>query len=142
MFPIAGTKQGSQPEMTSITVAQVLEAVADDESISILKHISQKGGRSGEIRDALKLTRKKYYARLYKLNQCGLVRKKDEKYVLSTFGKVVLDMENNIETALNNYWKIKALDSLRLMSDIPADEHKKLVDSLLPDNEIKKILAA
>jgi predicted transcriptional regulator len=111
-------------------VPAVLGAIADDASLELFKLIAGTSASSEVLRSKITLTRKQYYSRLYRLTQSGLVRRRDNAY----------DAQAMIESALENYWRIKAIDSLG-GSEIPAEEHKKLVESLIPDKGIKDILA-
>jgi hypothetical protein len=48
-----------------------------------------------------------------------------------------------IEGALNDYWKLKAIDSLETSinsSGLPDDERKKILDTLIDNRHIKEIL--
>jgi predicted transcriptional regulator len=66
----------------------------------------------------MKITRKQYYSRLFKLVQSGLVKRKENKYFLTSLGMVMYDAQKTIENALNNYWKIRAVDSLGIADGI------------------------
>jgi hypothetical protein len=53
---------------------------------------------------------------------------------------VVYDAQTIIEKAVNNYWKLKAVDSLEMSEDLPKEERLKLIDNLLDNKDIKEIL--
>lgn len=122
-----------------LKVSSVLGAIADDASLELFKLIASTNASSEVLRSKITLTRKQYYSRLYRLTQSGLVKRKDNAYYLTTLGKVLFDAQAIIKSALENYWRIKAIDSLG-SGDIPAEEQKKLVESLIQDKEIKGIL--
>jgi predicted transcriptional regulator len=124
--------------MDHIKTSAVLEAVSDDASLELLKLVALTKGSSDVLRSKMNITRKQYYSRLFKLVKCGLIKRQDSKYFLTTLGKVMYDAQATIESALNNYWKIKAIDSLQ---GIPVQEQKRLLDTLIQDQEIKNILA-
>jgi hypothetical protein len=42
--------------------------------------------------------------------------------------------------AVENHWKLKAIDSVEASSHLPAEERKKLIDNLLDNQEIKDLL--
>ena len=69
-----------------------------------------------------------------------LVRKNGRNY-RTTFGKVVYYTLMTIENAFVNYYKLKAIDSIGLSYDIPQEEHKKIIDNLITDPEIRQILS-
>jgi predicted transcriptional regulator len=118
----------------------VLAAISDKESLELFRYIASKNGDSDRLRTETNLTRKQYYSRLSRMTKAGLVRRKNGKHYLTAFGKVVYDAETTIEKAINNYWKLKAIDSLELSDELPKEERIKLIDNLLDNNDIKEIL--
>jgi len=88
-----------------------------------------------------KLSRKQYYSRMSSLMEAGLIKRKQGKYTLTAFGKVVYDIiQIKLENAVNNYWKLKAIDLLEMSNNLPLEERKKLVNELIGNQEIKDIL--
>jgi predicted transcriptional regulator len=128
-------------QMKAPKVAEVLSAVSDDSSLELFKLIAQSNCSSIDLKSKTHLTRKQYYSRLNRLTKCGLVRRMDKVYSLTTLGKVLFDAETTIEDALGNFWRIKAIDSLEASEDIPAEEQRRLIEALLKDGDIKTILA-
>jgi len=118
----------------------MLRVISDDLSFDLFKLIARKGGTTEELKSMSNLTHKQYYSRLFRLVQTGLIKKKDNKYCLTALGKVLYDTQLTIEIALNSYWKIKAIDSLEISDGLPKEEHNKIVESLIEDKEIKRIL--
>jgi len=70
----------------------------------------------------------------------GLVKKEKGRYLLTEFGRVIysaqLDFEAKLEAALDNYWKLKAIDSLHSASE----ERRTVISWLIDDQETKDIL--
>jgi predicted transcriptional regulator len=126
--------------MGPVKMSSVLEAISDDASLELFKLVAQKGGTSQVLRSNMKITRKQYYSRLFKLVKFGLVKRNDNQYFLTTLGKVMYDAQTTIENALRDYWKIKAVDSLGIVDGIPDEEKKKLIETLINNQEIKNIL--
>jgi predicted transcriptional regulator len=122
-------------------LAEVLKTISDDESIKLFTSIASKDSDSKSLRAKTKLTRKQYYSRMSRLIKTGLIKRKSGKHTLTTFGKVVYHAQITIENATNYYWNLKAIDSLEMSNDLPAEERKKLVDNLIENNGIKEILA-
>lgn len=88
----------------------------------------------------MKITRKQYYSRLFKLAQSGLICRRDNRYCLTNLGRVMYDAQETIEKALNSYWKLKAIDSFKVAQGIPQEEQKRLIEALIQEQEIKSIL--
>lgn len=69
-----------------------------------------------------------------------MVKRKNKKHFLTAFGKIVYDAHITIKKAAENDYKLRAIDSMDLSSDITKYERSKLIDSLLDDKKIKEIL--
>ena len=124
----------------SQTKASVLRTIADDKSLELFKTIAQGTIDSESLKSRTKLTRKQYYSRLSRITKAGLVRKKSGKYLLTAFGKIVIDAQTTVENALTSYWKLRAIDSLEMSNELPKEEQQKLIDTLLDNQELKGIL--
>src|SRR4051794_27485993 len=95
------------------SAANIFSAVSDDKSLLLFNTIAVSNSEStGMLLTRLNLTRKQYYSRLSVLVKANLVNRKDRKYFLTTFGKIVYETQTIIEAALRNYWKLKAVDRL------------------------------
>lgn len=117
--------------MKSRTAASVLRTIADDKSTDIFLTIYQSGGiDSVSLKRKTKLTRKQYYSRLSNMKRAGLVRRKEGKYVLTAFGKIVYEAQAAVGEALTNFWKFKAVDVLDMSKDLPTEEQHKLTKIL------------
>jgi predicted transcriptional regulator len=127
--------------MGAVKISMVIDAISDDASLELFKQVALTNGSSDVLRINLKITRKQYYSRLFKLLRCGLIKRKDNKYFLTNLGRVMYEAQETIENALKNYWKIKAVDSIEIAEGIPAEEQKKLIESLIQDQGIKSILS-
>jgi predicted transcriptional regulator len=120
--------------------AAVLKTIADDKSLELFSIVALEKIDSRNLKSKMKVTRKQYYSRLSRMTKAGLVRRKNGKYILTTFGKVVYESKVTIENALTNYWKLKAIDSLETSNEVPKEEQQKLIETLLDNEEIRGIL--
>jgi hypothetical protein len=67
-----------------------------------------------------------------------LITRQNGKYYLTSFGRIVSFYQSRIARALDNFWKVKALDS---SNDLRIKElYPTLVSSLIEDVEIREIL--
>jgi predicted transcriptional regulator len=126
--------------MVPIKLSSVLNAISDDHALELLKLVATVGGSSEVLRSKMNITRKQYYSRLYKLTSCGAVKRTDNVYTLTMVGKALYDAQATIESALGSYWKIKAIDSIGIVDGITVEEQNKLVETLIGNQEIKKVL--
>jgi hypothetical protein len=122
-----------------ISKVTILNAIFDRRASDIFKCVASTGSNSKLVRAHLKLTRKQYYSRMSLLIRAGLVKKEEGRYLLTIIGKVIscaqLNFEAKLESAFDNYWKLKAIDSLESF-----EERNNIISVLIDDEEIKTIL--
>ena len=110
--------------MESNRISDVLDAVSHDASLELFKLIALTNGSSELLRSKMRITRKQYYSRLYRLVLCGLVKRKDDTYFLTALGRVLYEAQATIEVA----------------DGIPKVEQKRVIETLIKDQQIKNIL--
>ena len=92
---------------------------------------SDVGHSNGEILiSRLNLTRKQYYTRINQLRDAGLIAMKSTKFVLTSLGRVVYETQKTIGVAIQNRWKLEAIDSIQTSQFaviIPTEERQKLI---------------
>ena len=124
-----------------VSKISLLISISDKKASNIFKSIASADSNTDILINQLKLTRKQYYSRMSRLLQAGLVKRQKGRYLLTAFGKVIysaqMNLEAKIENALNNYWKLKAIDSLEMPS---REETGKVICALIENEEIKTIL--
>jgi predicted transcriptional regulator len=126
-----------------ISEADIFNAISDEKSLDLFKSIAvTKAGDTNIFREKIKLTRKQFYSKTSCMIKVGLIKRVKGKYFLTSLGKVVYEAESMIENALNDYWKLKAIDSLEgaLNMERPTEEHSKILDTLIDNQNIKQIL--
>jgi hypothetical protein len=64
------------------------------------------------------------------------------KYYLTTLGMILYHTQELIGRALNQYWKLKAIDSIivNCNGELPQDQLHRIIDTLITNQEIKDIL--
>lgn len=133
----------SAKNQNSKFLAGIIKLISDDKSLLIFCTVFLASGDSSEtIRAELKLTRKQYYSRISRLIKAGLVKRQKGKYFVTAFGKVIYDSQKLLGTAVKNYWKLKAIDSLGVVNDnnMPKEERKRIIEELIGNRQIKDIL--
>lgn len=118
----------------------ILGLLADEITIRMFKAASDGFRARGNFAKKLKITKKQYSTRLHKLVHTGLIHKRSGTYVHTAVGevvdKIILKATDEIIT---NYWRLKAIDSFE-NKDMPPDERRKIIDSILSDTVIKEYL--
>jgi len=131
----------STPEnVEGVSIANILKAIADDKSLILFNTIAIAGGDSDILITRLGVTRKQFYSRVSALQKTGLISRKNRQYVLTSLGLIVYDSQLMIGKATNAYWKLKAIDSLQIEHRLPADERNKIINTLVDNQDIIKIL--
>jgi predicted transcriptional regulator len=127
---------GNDPQMVSET--QVINALFQEKFFVVFDLIAIEGGDRKRIINSLGLTPKQYHSRISALRKSGLVEKINEKYFLTSFGKVVHEARQLIESAIKDYWKFKAIDAIWF--ELPKKERNKIIDSLIDNEDIRELL--
>ena len=123
-----------------ILVADVLKTISDSGSLELFRIVALTKPDTDMLISKTRLTRKQYYSKMSRLMKAGLIMRKKGKYILSAFGKIIYHTLVTMENAVSNYSKFKVIDSLEMSKDVPAEERKTLIDSLIDNQEIKAIL--
>ena len=124
-------------------VSDILTAISDDKSLALFNTIALSSGNTDVLMSKLGFTRKQYYSRMYALTNAGLITRSNGKYSLTSFGKIVYEAQILIGKAKQNYWKLKAIDSIESSGhELSSEERCKIINSLIVDNDLKEILLA
>jgi len=75
------------------------------------------------------------------LTNAGLISRINGKYFLTSFGKVVYEAQLLIEKAKQNFWKLRAIDSVESSArGLSLEERSKIIETLIVDDDLKEIL--
>jgi|SoiMetStandDraft_2_1073263.scaffolds.fasta_scaffold303022_1 predicted transcriptional regulator len=91
----------------SISRRQVLDAISDNESLELFHAIAT------NVNDVeLKMTRKQYYVRLNRLMEAGIIKKRNNTYCPTSFGKVVFEIQLILKGVVEARSRFKPSSSL------------------------------
>jgi predicted transcriptional regulator len=125
-------------------MTDTLRALSDDKSLALFNMVAFSLPRdTGGVMTRLALTRKQFYSRMNRLIDEGLVTRKSDRYFLTSFGKVVYESHKLIGNAVENYWKLKAIDSIETLlseDDLSVEEQRRIINALIERNDIKNIV--
>jgi hypothetical protein len=135
----------------SLSVERIFSALSDDKSLSLFNIIgimsspTSDGQPTREILiSRMNLTRKQYYTRINQLRDAGLIARKSTKFVLTSLGRVVYETHKTIGVAIQNRWRLQAIDSLEnnlITHRMPTEERHKLINTLLGNcDKLREIL--
>lgn len=122
-------------------VESVYGSLSDNISVGLFTMIAHERISSITLRNNVKITRKQYYSRLSKLINAGLIKRSNGRLILTAFGKLVYQVQKTLEDASANQWKLRAIDSIELSDDLPKEERRKLLESLIDNKQIRDILS-
>ncbi|PWU79744.1 MAG: hypothetical protein DLM72_15895, partial [Candidatus Nitrosopolaris wilkensis] len=113
-----------------LSVSDTLNALCDDKSLALFNTIALACGNTDILITRLELTRKQYYSRMSELTNAGLIRRKNGKHFLTSFGRIVYGAQELIGKAVQYSSKLQAIDSIETC-EFPAAERSKIIDTLI-----------
>lgn len=149
--------RSSSENVEKCSTISVLRSLSDDKSLELFKTIASGPVSDGDraitggglidtqlLLSKVKLTRKQYYSRISMLISSGLVKRSNGKYLLTSLGKVVRSVNALIDLAIQNHWKLKAIDALesKSRSEMFDEDREKIISMLIDNHELRGILTA
>jgi hypothetical protein len=107
-----------------VSVSDSLSAISNDKSLVLFNTIALATEDSSILIGRLRLTRKQFYSRMSELTKAGLIRRRNGKYFLTSFGR---------SSRINR--KCYSIH-------FPDEERNKLINTLINNSEIKEILVS
>jgi hypothetical protein len=119
-----------------------MKLIMDGKSQLVFRTILLMSGESSDVLlNQLKLTRKQFYSRMTRLVKARLVRRHKGRYFLTSYGTIIYDIHRLLESAVKNYWELRSVDLIEANKEnMPKEEHVKIIDQLITNHQIKKIL--
>jgi predicted transcriptional regulator len=96
----------------SVSVSEILAAISDEKSLNLFNSIAAKGISIDDLSDQDQMSRKQYYLRISKFIETGMIKRKDGKYILTLFGKVIHEVQLILLELVISHWQPAAVDSL------------------------------
>ena len=128
--------------MEGVSVEDVMKAVSDTKSLDMFRSIAKGSVESEVLKETRGLSKKQYYFRMRQLLKAGLVQRIKGSFSLTCLGAVVYHAQLIVEKGVNNYWKLKAIDSIQSSAEIGQNERMKLIKTIIDDSGIESILVA
>ena len=97
-------------ELSSVSRPEILDSIKDDKSLRLLNLIAKGEESETDLSLLLNISRKEYYLRMSKFVKTGIVTRRQRKYVLTSFGKVIYELQLILVEAID--LKLKTFDSL------------------------------
>src|ERR687891_454204 len=130
--------------VTAPSITYILKKISDDKALVLFNSIavpSSNEDRYIPLKE-MNLSTKQYYSRISGLTDAGLIRRHKGRYSLTMLGKVVYQSQMIIGRTLAYYWKLKAIESIKMSSDdsLPEGELPQLIEALIDNQQIRGIL--
>jgi hypothetical protein len=103
--------------------------------------VAENVSNSGNIRELLGLTYRQYYIRHSRLLKTGIIKRKDAKLTLTSFGQLIYQALLKVAKAFRHPRELIMIDAIKSTAGMPHNELKDLIDKLILDPEIKKIFS-
>ena len=124
-------------KLDSPSAVQVLQVLSDRASVDIMNAVAENVSDSGNIRELLGLTSKEYYFRYSRLLKSGLIKRKNTKLILTSFGQLIYQALVKIANAFRHSRELVIIDTIKSIAGMPRNEQKDLINNLNLDDEIK-----
>jgi predicted transcriptional regulator len=124
------------------SVEDILHSISDGKSLDLFRSIAKGSVESEVLKETKALSRKQFYTRTSQLLQAGLIQRSKGSFSLTSLGIIVYHAQLVIEAGVNNYWKLKAIDSIVSSGEIVEQERVKIIKTILDDNTVQTILVA
>ena len=125
-----------------ISVGDIIHSISDSKSLDLFCSIAKGNMGSEELKETKGLSRKQFYTRTSQLLKQGLIQRSKGSFSLTSLGIIVYHAQLVIEAGVNNYWKLKAIDSIESSGEIVEQERVKIIKTILDDNTVQNILVA
>ena len=125
-----------------ISVGDIIHSISDSKSLDLFCSIAKGNMESEELKETKGLSRKQFYTRTSQLLKQGLIQRSKGSFSLTSLGIIVYHAQLVIEAGVNNYWKLKAIDSIESSGEILEQERVKIIKTILDDNTVQNILVA
>jgi hypothetical protein len=108
--------------------------------MNLLNAIAKDATNSESLMQLLNITRKQYYDRSSRLLKIGLIRRENGEFSLTSFGQIVRHHLLKISVAFKQSSELRMIDVLRSDPGMSNDQHKFLIDKLIDDPEMKRLI--
>lgn len=131
-----------KPPIDHPTVTGIFQAVSNDSSFNIIMTLNSSSNKhnSFTLKRELNLSTKQFYFAISNLSNQGIVKRTNRDYMLTSFGKVIVNSVGLIEDAIKIYSKIKAIEVVQASQKVTKDEIHMLVDVLIDNERLKEIV--
>lgn len=123
-----------------VTLDRIFSVLADRHSVNILK-LAYSGFKASSNAYVGNISKKQFYVRLKRLKNAGLIEKRGNIYITTTFGSLICNSHvKTLEEMLANFWSLKAVDVLKAREDFPLHQKESVISEILQSSNLKSIV--
>jgi hypothetical protein len=129
--------------VTSSNTCQILNALSHSKALLILKMTyaaNDLGIEDSVIIDKAGLSPASFRTSMCILQDQNLVERRNGKYLITFLGRAMYNVQKLLEKAVNHYYQLKVIDSIREKQDLSMSEFYKIIDIMIQDYQLKDIL--
>jgi len=120
------------------STSDIFNVLSDNNTLTLFNAIASRSVE--ELIPKLNITEKHCINNISALMNAGLVRKKDDKFYLTSLGKIFHYAYLKLSNAIDNHWKLKCIDILEESAKIPRTEIHHVINIIITDNLVRQIL--
>lgn len=90
--------------------------------------------------DKAGLTPSSFHTSMSILQDQSLIERRNGKYLITFLGRTVYNVRTLLEKAVNHYYQLKVIDSMREKQELSMSEFYKIIDIMVEDYQLKDIL--
>lgn len=125
-----------------VTSQEIFSILADRHAVNILK-MAYSGFKASANSYVGNLSKKQFYVRLKRLKDNGLIEKRNDIYITTTFGSLICNGHvKTLEEIMHNFWNLKAVDVLKSRQDFPLHQKESVINEILQSSSLKNIVNA
>jgi hypothetical protein len=118
----------------SVSVLEILAAIGDEKSLNLFNSMAAKAISIEDLLNEHKMSRKQYYLRISKFIETGMIKRKDGKYILTLFGKVIHEVQLLFLELIKSHWQPETVDSLDSMKENTGRECQQVFEDRFIEN--------
>lgn len=123
-----------------VTLDGIFSILADRHSVNVLK-LAYSGFKASSQAYVGNISKKQFYVRLKRLKDAGLIEKRGNIYITTTFGSLICNSHiKTMEEMLANFWSLKAVDVLKARDDFPMHQKESVIHEILQSSNLKSIV--
>ena len=129
--------------VTSTNTCQILNVLSRSKACLILRTVNSAnhlGVAGSVIMHKAGLTPASFHASMSMLQDQNLIERRNGKYIITFLGRAVYNVRILLEKAVNHYYQLKVIDSIREKQELSMSEFYKIIDIMIEDYQLKDIL--